>query len=209
MTMDIHEAEYRFSIKQVLHLISCWTKIPKRGIRICPSSNSFEEQRWSNSCGVHALNNALQEAFQEFYRMKSLATTLDKDQPGKTSYDHRGFSIRVLIKALNDAGHIANIPAELVQIEEYDSVICWSKDGPSHYFAMIWRGNDQVYVLDSVKHAPERLYIWAKSHGQDPMQWTTMDIHEAEYRFQKGVHLILCWIKTATRVIRICPTPIL
>ena len=72
---------------------------------------------------------------------------------------------------------------------------------------MIWRGNGQVYVLDSVKHAPERLYILAKSHGQDPMQWTTMDIHEAEYRFQKGVHLILCWIKTATRVIRMCPSP--
>ena len=98
----------------------------------------FEEQKWSNSCGVHALNNALQEAYQEFDSMKSLASTLDKDHPGKTNYDHRGFSIRVLIKALNNAGHITDIPAEAFRIEEYDSVICWTKDGPGHYFAMIW-----------------------------------------------------------------------
>ena len=100
-----------------------------------PLPQFFEEQKWSNACGLHALNNALQEEAYLFDSMKSLASTLDKNHPSQTNYDHRGFSIRVLIKALDDAGHTTNLPAEVVQIEEYDSVICWTKDGLGHYFA--------------------------------------------------------------------------
>ena len=105
-----------------------------------PLPQFFQQQQWSNSCGLHAINNALEEQIYLFERTKSLASNMDKNNPGQTNYDHNGFSISVLLKTLYDAGHTTDILSDVDQMEQYNSVICWTKDGPGQYFAMIGGG---------------------------------------------------------------------